>query len=83
MNLKGQRGNLVGRRGWDGRGPSELGGTRPVRESPIYKQHRIHTTRLPSGPWIGLIVNLGRGQSPPRTPSRTRHACAGGIPIGG
>jgi hypothetical protein len=31
-----------------------------VSESPIYKQHRIHTTRLPSGPWIGLIVNLGR-----------------------
>jgi len=35
-----------------------------VRESPIYKEHRIHTTRLPSGPWIGLIVNLGRRTVP-------------------
>jgi hypothetical protein len=31
-----------------------------VREPPVYKQHRIHTTRLASGPWISLIVNVGR-----------------------
>ncbi len=31
-----------------------------MREPPIYKQHRIHTTRLASGPWISLIVNVGR-----------------------
>jgi len=31
-----------------------------VREPPVYKQHRIHTTRLPSGPWICMIVNTGR-----------------------
>lgn len=35
-----------------------------MRESPIYKQHRIHVTRLPSGRWIGLIVNLGRRTAP-------------------
>jgi hypothetical protein len=43
---------------------SEGGGASPVREPPIYKQHRIHTTRLPSGPWISLIVNLGRKTVP-------------------
>ncbi len=31
-----------------------------MREPPIYKQHRIHTARLASGPWISLIVNVGR-----------------------
>ena len=31
-----------------------------MREPPIYKQHRIHTTRLSSGPWLSLIVNLGK-----------------------
>ena len=30
-----------------------------MREPPIYKQHRIHTTRLPSGLWLGKIVKLG------------------------
>ena len=35
-----------------------------MREPPIYKQHRIHTMRLPSGPWISLIVNLGRKSVP-------------------
>lgn len=37
-----------------------------MREPPIYKQHRIHTSRLPSGPWIALIVNLGRKTVPTR-----------------
>jgi len=31
-----------------------------MREPPIYKQHRIHTTRLASGPWISMIVNVGK-----------------------
>ncbi len=35
-----------------------------MREPPVYKQHRIHIARLPSGPWIGLIVNLGRKTVP-------------------
>lgn len=35
-----------------------------MREPPIYKQHRIHTTRLASGPWISLIVNVGRKTIP-------------------
>ena len=25
----------------------------------IYKAHRIHVDRLPSGRWVSLIVNLG------------------------
>ena len=32
----------------------------PVRKAPTYKQHRIHTTQLFSGPWISTIVNMGR-----------------------
>jgi hypothetical protein len=35
-----------------------------VREPPIYKQHRIHTTRLSSGPWVSMIVNVGRKTVP-------------------
>ena len=31
-----------------------------MREPPIYKQHRIHTTRLSSGPWLSVIVNVGK-----------------------
>jgi hypothetical protein len=34
-----------------------------VKEDPIYKQHRIHTTRLPSGLWLGKIVTLGKKQA--------------------
>lgn len=30
-----------------------------MREPPVYKQHRIHTTRLSSGPWLSIIVNMG------------------------
>ncbi len=25
----------------------------------VYKQHRLHTTQLPSGVWIVAVVNLG------------------------
>ena len=31
-----------------------------MKNSPIYKEHRIHTARLPSGRWLGTIVNLGK-----------------------
>ncbi len=31
-----------------------------MSEPPIYKQHRIHTTRLFSGAWVSMIVNVGR-----------------------
>ncbi len=31
---------------------------------PIYKQHRIHTTRLFSGAWVSVIVNMGRKTIP-------------------
>ncbi len=30
-----------------------------MKEAPIYRQHRIHTTRLPSGLWLSKIVKLG------------------------
>jgi hypothetical protein len=33
----------------------------PVKESPIYKEHRIHTRLLPaSGHWVSTIVKLGQ-----------------------
>lgn len=35
-----------------------------MRETPIYKQHRIHTTRLPSGLWLSKIVNIGKKTIP-------------------
>lgn len=31
-----------------------------MKESPDYKQHRIHTKQLPSGLWIASIVNIGK-----------------------
>jgi hypothetical protein len=37
-----------------------------VREPPVYKQHRIHTTRLSSGPWLCVIVNVGKKTVPTR-----------------
>ena len=37
-----------------------------MSEPPIYKKHRIHTTRLFSGPWISLIVNMGKKTVPTR-----------------
>ena len=35
-----------------------------MSEPPIYKQHRIHTTRLFSGAWVSVIVNMGRKTLP-------------------
>ena len=31
-----------------------------MKESPVYKEHRIHTKELPSGLWIASIVNFGK-----------------------
>jgi hypothetical protein len=44
--------------GWLERIPR--GGTYSVKEDPIYKEHRIHTTPLLSGRWISAIVNFGK-----------------------
>jgi hypothetical protein len=30
-----------------------------LKETPIYKEHRIHTSRLPSGRWLSTLVRLG------------------------
>ena len=35
-----------------------------MKRAPIYKQHRIHTTQLFSGPWVSTIVNMGRKTVP-------------------
>ncbi len=31
-----------------------------MKESPIYKQYRIHTAELSSGEWVASIVNMGK-----------------------
>ena len=31
-----------------------------LKESTIFKEHRIHTRQLPSGLWITSTVNLGK-----------------------
>jgi len=31
-----------------------------LKEGPIYKGYRIYTSRLFSGPWLSMIVNMGR-----------------------
>jgi hypothetical protein len=31
-----------------------------VKEDPIYKEHRIHSTPLFSGRWICSVVNMGK-----------------------
>ncbi len=35
-----------------------------MKESPVYKQYRIHTERLPSGLWLVQIVNVGSRKMP-------------------
>ncbi len=35
-----------------------------MRKAATYKQHRIHTTQLFSGPWVSTIVNMGRKSVP-------------------
>ena len=31
-----------------------------MKESPVYKEHRIHTRQLSSGLWVASIVNFGK-----------------------
>jgi hypothetical protein len=31
-----------------------------LKEGPIHRDYRIHTSRLPSGHWLGKIVKLGK-----------------------
>ena len=31
-----------------------------MKESPVYKEYRIHTRPLPSGIWLASIVNFGK-----------------------
>ncbi len=31
-----------------------------MKESPVYKRHRIHTLQLASGVWLASIVNFGK-----------------------
>ena len=33
-----------------------------MTEGVVYKEHRIHSSRLPSGLWLSMIVKLGRRQ---------------------
>ena len=46
-----------------------------MNEAPIYKQHRIHTTRLQSDLWLSTLVRLGERQPMTKdslTPAVTR-----------
>ena len=36
------------------------GGTTNLREGFVYKEQRIHSSRLASGLWLSMIVQLGR-----------------------
>ena len=31
-----------------------------MKESPVYRQHRIHPLQLPSGVWRVAVVNVGK-----------------------
>jgi len=35
-----------------------------LKEGPIYKENRIHTSRLPSGRWLSKLVRLGGKRVP-------------------
>jgi hypothetical protein len=41
----------------------EQGGSIELKDSPVYKQHRIHTLQLASGLWLASIVNFGKRRS--------------------
>ncbi len=43
---------------------NEQGGSSELKESPVYKQHRIHTMELSRGSWLVSIVNLGPRKMP-------------------
>ncbi len=38
----------------------EQGGSIELKESRVYRQHRIHTVQLTSGLWLASIVNFGK-----------------------
>ncbi len=44
-------------------GMSRQGGAIALKERPVYKQHRIHTRQLPSGPWLASIVSVGKRET--------------------
>ena len=51
----------AGRQSGDGGGSRRaVGGATKLTDGFVYKEHRIHSSRLASGPWLGLIVKLGR-----------------------
>jgi len=33
-----------------------------VNKAPVYKAHRIHTSRLMRGPWVSIVVSIGTRQ---------------------
>ena len=48
----------------------EIGGEMDLMGSGVYKNHRIHTTHLPSGVWVVSIVKLGAAKEGARVGSR-------------
>ena len=44
-----------------------------LKESPVYKAHRIHTLQLPSGLWLASIVNVGKRKA------TTLHSLTGAV----
>ena len=35
---------------------------RELESAPVYKAHRIHTSRLMRGPWVSIVVSIGTRQ---------------------
>ena len=33
-----------------------------MHDAPVYKTHRIHTSRLMRGPWVSIVVSIGTRQ---------------------
>ena len=48
----------------------EIGGEMDLMGSGVYKNHRIHTTHLPSGVWVVSIVKLGAAKEGARIGGR-------------
>ena len=38
----------------------EQRGSTEGKESPLYREHRIHAAQLPSGVWRAAVVNVGK-----------------------
>ncbi len=52
-----------------------IGGKTKLAEGFVYKEHRIHSSRLASGLWLSLIVKLGQKKGMTKdslTPAVTR-----------